>query len=64
VTTEVTTSLAISVNVSICLLLYKKRGEGGLVFQDRYRLDRLALTKKFLQRRNWWFFWKKISGPI
>ena len=22
-------------------------GGGGLVFQDRYRLDRLALTKKF-----------------
>ena len=27
-------------------------GGGGLVFQDRYRLDRLALTKKFLQWRN------------
>ena len=25
----------------------KIRGEGGLVFQDRYRLDRLALTKNF-----------------
>ena len=27
--------------------LATKQGGGGLVFQDRYRLDRLALTKKF-----------------
>ena len=28
-------------------IMYKIMGGGGLVFQDRYRLDRLALTKKF-----------------
>lgn len=30
-------------------IMYKIMGGGGLVFQDRYRLDRLALTKKFSQ---------------
>ena len=33
-------------------------GGGGLVSQDRYRLDRLALMKKFSQWRKWGFFLK------
>ena len=33
-------------------LTTKQGGGGGLVFQYRYRLDRLALKKKFSQWRN------------
>ncbi len=32
--------------------IWQDMGGGGLVFQDRYRLDRLALTKKISQWRN------------
>ena len=34
------------------------KGGGGLVFQDRYRLDRLALTKKFSQWRKYEVFFR------
>lgn len=32
-------------------IMYKIMGGGGLVFQDRYRLDRLAHMKNFSQCR-------------
>ena len=32
--------------------MYKFMGGGGLVFQDRYRIDRLAHMKNFSQCRN------------
>ena len=39
---------------------YTKQGAGGLVFQDRYRLDRLTHMKNFSQCRKWGFFQKTI----
>jgi hypothetical protein len=47
--------------ICLCFDLFSfiQRGGGGLVFQDRYRLDRLARMKNFSQCRKLGFFWKK-----
>ena len=45
-------------------IMYKIMGGGGLVFQDRYRLDRLAHMKKFFAMSKIRIFLKKMSGLI
>ena len=42
---------------------YTKQGAGGLVFQDRCRLDRLTHMRNFSQCRKWGFFQKMNVNP-
>ena len=41
------------------MFAFIQMGGGGLVFQDRYRLDRLALIKNFSQWRKLMIFLRK-----